>query len=211
LHALYERMHHGEAVELDTSLYEAAIFTLSELVRLPDGRFAGGEPLDADQAGFHPAERVYQAQDGWIAVAARSDEMAAAFARAIGVPDPGPRACWGRTTATVLARRIRERHCHHWLDALSSAGVWVVECSREGWDAIRQDPAARRAGFVIDVDDAKYGTVTCVGSLVTFSRTGLPAERMVMAKLGQHTREVLAEIGTLTPEMDALVAGKAVA
>ena len=41
--------------------------------------------LNAAQTGFHPAEQLYQARDGWIAIAARSDDMARRFLAVLGI------------------------------------------------------------------------------------------------------------------------------
>ena len=41
--------------------------------------------LNAAQTGLRPAEQLYQARDGWIAIAARSDYMARRLPALLGI------------------------------------------------------------------------------------------------------------------------------
>ena len=88
LQRLYERARCGGGAEVGAGLLNAGLFLISELIQRSDGQFVGAAPLNQEQTGGHPAEQLYEAADGWLAVAARDTPMARRF---LGVLDLGQR------------------------------------------------------------------------------------------------------------------------
>ena len=76
LQRLYQRARSGAGAAVGAGLLNAGLFLLSELVQRSDGQFVGAAPLNHEQTGYHPAEQLYEAADGWLAVAARDAAMA---------------------------------------------------------------------------------------------------------------------------------------
>jgi crotonobetainyl-CoA:carnitine CoA-transferase CaiB-like acyl-CoA transferase len=71
------------------------------------------------------------------------------------------------------------------------------------------DPQALARDMIVEVDHAVAGRVKTIGHPVKFSRT--PAQVTDAAPiLGQHTREVLNEMGYDKVQIDALVQSRAV-
>ena len=84
LAALFHRERTGECVSLESPLCNAGIYTLAELIQRPDGEFAGVPTLSSSLRGFHPAEALYAASDGWVAIVARGDSAALALRDKLG-------------------------------------------------------------------------------------------------------------------------------
>lgn len=75
-------------------------------------------------------------------------------------------------------------------------------------DEIINDPQLRHAGGLVEVPDG-YGTTTMIASPADFHGTPW-APRWIAPRLGEHTTDVLAEIGRTDADIDALVASGAV-
>lgn len=201
---LFERQRCGGSVEAQTSLLNGGLFLMSELIRSPQGAFTGAPLMNNAQTGPHPAERFYQTADGWIAVAARTNEMAQAMARLLGL-SPGPRNAWGAEESAQIAAQVRTRNTQELLAALAEAKVWAEVCVEDGWREVREDSLARRAGLVQAMQESHYGEVTCVGTLFTLARSGAgSANPMPAPTLGQHTRQILAELKFSAADIDDL-------
>ncbi|UZW57522.1 CoA transferase [Sphingobium sp. JS3065] len=195
LAALYEREKTGRVMAVETNLLNIGAWMMSELVRSPTGENCGAEVLNSAQTGFHPWECLYQTSDGWIAVAARSDAMAAEFAAALGVEAPLYRRDWGDVEQDRLADRIMTGTTQQQLRRLKAAGVWAEACVRDGWQE-----ELRASGILQGLDDADYGQVQhCIGPLLRFSRSRTVAKRRLSGTVGVDSNEILRELG-FSPE-----------
>ncbi|MFH5824623.1 CoA transferase [Georgenia sp. AZ-5] len=196
LMALYEREVDGVASDVWVSLLNAGMFMISDMVRLPDGTLAGPRPLEADGLGTHPTERYYRTADGWIAIAARSDSIARNLWRELTGMEPGrPVEQWAADETAHLASALEARTTEAALADVRRCGAWA-----EPW----QSPVVPETSRQDDV----YGEVRGhLGPMITFSRTRLPERgRPGIPAHGQHTREVLAELGYDDQAIDALYA-----
>jgi crotonobetainyl-CoA:carnitine CoA-transferase CaiB-like acyl-CoA transferase len=74
---------------------------------------------------------------------------------------------------------------------------------------MHDDPQTRARDMIVDVAHPKAGAVQTLGHPIKFSDT--PASiRRAAPVLGQHSREVLAEAGYDSAEIDAMIATGAV-
>ncbi|MEU0481399.1 CoA transferase [Streptosporangium sp. NPDC006013] len=197
LSALYERDATGAPVDAHTSLLGAAMFLRGELVREPDGSIAGAAVLSADRTGFHPTEALYRAADGWLAVAAYGESMAAALSDALELTGLGPPSKWNEEAAHAIGTAIGRLTCDDALSLLGAAGVWATRCTGDAFAAMLADDAAHRSGLVISAPDPRYGRVTgCFGPLIGFSGWTPDPDGFRSAPLsGEHTAALLAEAG----------------
>ena len=87
--------------------------------------------------------------------------------------------------------RFRQRSSEEWLELLESRGVPAapVRFVEELFD----DPQVVANGLVADLEHPEAGPVKMVGTMANFSET--PLETRPPAVLGQHTDEVLSELG----------------
>jgi crotonobetainyl-CoA:carnitine CoA-transferase CaiB-like acyl-CoA transferase len=188
---IYDRIKTGRACEAETNLLNTALHMMSELLLLPDGTIKGARTLDHSRTGFHPAESLYQTADGWIAIAARSSDMAAALAGILGADLPADRASWGEEERRIVAAKVASWATDDLLAALDEGNVWAEICVCDAWDRRPPDNHVFR-----QFDDATYGTVThCIGSLIDFSRSPTePSERLTVPS-GADSRAILSELG----------------
>lgn len=208
LMGLYQRETTGITADASVSLLSCALFLQSELVWSPVSGFTGAPLLDRELTGTHPAQALYHARDGWIAVAARDDGMAYRLASTLGLPSlPAARADWGPRERTLIARAARAWELKKLLDALRANAVWAQACVNDGWSSVieaRAGPLGARAEVV---EDRRYGRVRgLVGTLVEFDDARVGREHLRAAPtLGEHTPELLQELGRSEAQVADLV------
>jgi crotonobetainyl-CoA:carnitine CoA-transferase CaiB-like acyl-CoA transferase len=211
LMALYHRARTGEGQYLEHPQLNATLLMAGHLVRRPDGSVAGSANLDHERLGGHPLDRVYRTQDGWVCVSARTD---AEFARLCEVPgfealagDPRFGTRDGRSSH-ALQESIGK------VFATATSGAWIalldahdvpaeVPVGQEAPRLLLHDPERRRDGRVEEYEHPRWGTTQDVAVMVRLSdateRPSRPAP-----EIGQHTREILAELEYPASEVDAL-------
>jgi crotonobetainyl-CoA:carnitine CoA-transferase CaiB-like acyl-CoA transferase len=196
LMALYWRERTGEGQLVDTSIVNGGVFLNTDAWIGPDG-WSERPRTDARQTGFGPLYRLYETGDGWIALAC----LGASHRRALASVVPSLDADDPSTDAleTFFAGHTMQSA----FDLLDAAGA-PVEMARE--DARRTwftQPDLVAAGLVAEYEHPQYGRFRQFGSLVDFSETpGRIAGPPPL--LGQHSREVLAELGYSAAEIQAL-------
>ncbi|HLZ99656.1 MAG TPA: CoA transferase, partial [Steroidobacteraceae bacterium] len=175
--------------------------------RAPDGTFVPLSKLNHEQTGFHPAEQLYKARDGWIAIAARGEEMAQRLLAVLGLNATidKPRRAWQAAEAALIAEAIAQRDAASALTALQSASVWCALCRADAKERTLRDATLRARGTVLSTQHARYGEILQIGSLFTLSRAATCPSGETACK-GQHTRPILAELGYADAEIDQLYA-----
>jgi crotonobetainyl-CoA:carnitine CoA-transferase CaiB-like acyl-CoA transferase len=188
---LYERLTTGGTIAAESNLLNVGTYLMSELVRSPTGTPLGAPSLDETQTGFHPAESLYQTADGWVAIAARSNAMAAALAGMLALTLPTNRSEWGPSARNQLASAIRNWTTTAVIQSAEANGIWIELCRSDAWEQTPPDGTILRS-----MHDDIYGEVVhCIGPLANFSRSQtIPAQRLSVAP-GQDTKSILAEHG----------------
>jgi crotonobetainyl-CoA:carnitine CoA-transferase CaiB-like acyl-CoA transferase len=195
---LYRRDQTGEGSFIAASLAGGAALTVSEtLVQLPERTVAPYPKLDANQTGTGPGCRIYQTRDAWIAVAARNDREMQQLCRAAGVRDAG-----------ALESGFRERDTTPLLGFLSEMGVPAELVVTDGESKFWASADNRKIRLAVDYENRDMGRVDGIGAFWSFSDAELALERAAPA-MGQHTREILAEVGYDDTEIEALLNARA--
>ncbi len=212
LQQLYERARSGHGAELGIGLLNSGVFLLSELIALPDGRWVGAPPLNHEQSGYHPAERMYQAADGWIAIAVRDGGSARSLADVLRLPALAARVhtAWGEEEGAAIARAIRGREAAELLAEFGGAGVWVEACRRDEEHDVLHDPDLIAAGTVYRSEHPDYGQLREIGPLFRLSRSSRAGQGHAPLR-GQNTREILSELGYDAAAIEGLYSRKIVA
>jgi crotonobetainyl-CoA:carnitine CoA-transferase CaiB-like acyl-CoA transferase len=96
----------------------------------------------------------------------------------------------------IVARGLRRRPTAHWLDVLADRGVWVGPVY--SYDDLIDDPQVKHNGSFITYEHPTEGMVTTPGFAFAMSATP-PALTRPAPTTGQHTIEVLTDLG-LTPD-----------
>jgi crotonobetainyl-CoA:carnitine CoA-transferase CaiB-like acyl-CoA transferase len=191
---------------IDISLLGA---TLAALVNQAQNAFVAGESprrLGNAHPNIVPYE-TFDTADGTIAVAVGSERQWPRFCRALGLPaladDPryasnGDRVTNRADLIPTLAARFAERPSAEWLAALDAAEIPAGPINDIG--AAFDSPWA--AGRTVEVTHPQTGVTRQVAPAFVLSAT--PAEiRMAPPMLGEHTDEILEELGE---DRDAIAA-----
>ena len=209
--ARYVNLRTAAGAAISTSLLNSGLYLLSELIRRPGGVFSELPQLNGQQTGFHPAEQVYAVGDRWIAVAARDEPMAARLVSVLGLAQQirAPRAEWGERERTSIARAVIEQDPDSLLARLEAAQVWAAPCRVDAKETTLADPAMRSGSAVLRAEDPRYGSFAQLGTQFTFSRSPTVG-RGDSASIGEHSRQVLAELGYGAAQIDRLYRDKVV-
>ncbi|MEE2845049.1 MAG: CoA transferase [Gemmatimonadota bacterium] len=213
--ALFERERTGKGQRVDTSLFEAGITQTywQSAIALATGASPG--PLGSS----HPLAGPYQAFptiDGWINVGASNEATWIGLTEAVNAPELREDERF-RTNARrmanldelvrVLAPHFLERSTDSWLERLEDAGVPAGPVASVG--EMLEHPQTRERNMVIDVEHKEIGTVRSLGTPLKMSSSDAESEQGKLPgapTLGQHTREVLLEVGLREVEIDRLMA-----
>jgi crotonobetainyl-CoA:carnitine CoA-transferase CaiB-like acyl-CoA transferase len=91
----------------------------------------------------------------------------------------------------------------HWLEAFAAAGIWAGPVY--GYADLLADPQVRHNGTFVTYEHPTEGTVTTPGFPYKFSATPPRIDRGAPLT-GEHSREVLREVGLGDDEVEALLA-----
>ncbi|MFQ5523032.1 MAG: CaiB/BaiF CoA transferase family protein [Acidimicrobiia bacterium] len=176
----------------------------------------GSQPERTSTASpFLAPNQVFEGADGPFTLAIVSDRHFAILADRLERPDlvadyptNEDRMAHRQTLARKLSRIFRQEKSDHWIAVLGEAGLPVgrVLDIAEAFD----DPQACHHEMLVEYDHPTAGRVKATGSPIRVdaqpARAGAPPPR-----LGEHTREVMSELGVDPETIDRMIAeGKAV-
>jgi crotonobetainyl-CoA:carnitine CoA-transferase CaiB-like acyl-CoA transferase len=209
LAALRERDRTGTGQWVDISLLDGS---LSWLTYVASGHFATGEnPRRYGSA--HPTIAPYQAfatADGYVMVAVGNDGLWRRFAPVVGLGDLADDERFSTNPLRVEHREIliplieqamSTRSTGDWVRLLDEAGVPVGPIQTV--EEVVRDPQVLARGMISELEHPTAGTLRTIGCPVRLSATP-PAVRTPPPLLGQHTDDVLAELGLSAAMIGAL-------
>ena len=202
--ALRAREQTGRGQLIDVSLFEAGVsFSIYEAAKY----FTTGE-IPRRLGSAHQANALYQAvrsQDGYFTVGATSPKTWSAFCTVTGLDalrdDPrftGPhqRRVHLADLLPLVEAVTTTKPSSFWVEALQAAGVPCAPL--QTYDQVFNDPHLLARDYFVDAPHATLGKVRQLGSPMRFSETPLEIKR-AGPLLGEHTQEILAEIGVCVP------------
>lgn len=102
----------------------------------------------------------------------------------------------------TVGRHLRENTTQHWLDTLLAAGMWVGPVY--GYEDLVKDPQIIHNGTFVEYDHATEGHVKTPGFPYRFAKTPPRIDRGA-PRVGEHTEEILAEIGVESERVRAML------
>lgn len=207
--AYTHRLKTGEGQVVDTSLFEAGIihtFWQSAIT------FATGEPPRA-MGSAHPLNAPYQAfrtADGWINVGGANQQSWIKLLSVLDAAklDDDPRFADNKVRMEnlaalqdTLAPYFAKRTSADWLERFDKAGVAggpILDLAQ-----VHADPQTLARGMVTKVSHRKAGAMKTLGPPIKFSATPSGISRAAPV-YGEHTREVLRDIGYDDAAIDRL-------
>jgi formyl-CoA transferase len=209
--ALLERESSGRGQWVETSLLEALVGSLS----FQAAKYLNTGEIPPPVGNHHPLTApmgVYRAKDGHMNLAVGNDEMWRRLCAALGREDlqtdprfaTGPRRVANRPAMNaMIEERLATRPVVEWVEHLNTAGVACGPIYSV--DQVFADPQVAHAGLVHELLHPTFGLVKVLGLPVTLRRT--PAKVVSPAPLpGQHTREVLDQLGYTPDAIEGLLA-----
>jgi crotonobetainyl-CoA:carnitine CoA-transferase CaiB-like acyl-CoA transferase len=193
--ALFARVRTEMVQRVDSNLLNGAALLSSAWFTQYDGK--GARPLaDKEQYGLNPFHRLYRLRDGWIYVVAQSDAERAALCRLGGAtPQPASGQHPNETPfAAAMAAGFAERELADTLAALRRAGVPCAQAQAGDSELFLDDRHAHENGMVATRQHPTVGELRVAWQYIQFGHTSATQGRPTPL-LGQHTDDVLREIG----------------
>src|SRR5229473_2656715 len=187
--ALLARERTGEGQWVHTSLLEAQIFMLD----FQASRYTMKGEIAKQEGNFHPTSPgtgMFQTADGYINIAASGDKQLSSNPDFATVP---LRAKNRPALIAHLNDLVRSKPSEFWVAALNQAGVPCGPINTI--DQTFADPQVEHLGISRPVDHPKLGTFDIVGQAIHMSASPQPARLRPTPDQGEHTDEVLRELG----------------
>jgi crotonobetainyl-CoA:carnitine CoA-transferase CaiB-like acyl-CoA transferase len=202
----------GISQGMRTTMLTSTAHALADDMVEHEGRPETAAP-DVGLFGYCARYRLYPAADGWIYLAAPAEREWEALASALAgdadlagdarFADEASRRAHDSDLARVLAAVFAARPAQHWEDYLLSLDVGCVVAHAEPPEAVLQSKEfAGAADLLVQVEHPSFGEHVRLKPYIELSRSETLAEPGVLA--GQHTNDVLAELGYDAPAIASL-------
>lgn len=210
--ALYHREQTGTGQKIEASLLNSMIAGMCQEVTATtnlDGTFERPES-SLSHAQFDAPYGVYETADGHVAVSLGDLDD---FGEALSVDDLDEYDSLGAAYEhrdemhDVIEALTRERETDTLLDELLEADIWAAKVN--DLEEMIDDPQVRHNDMIIEIEEPDVGSFETTGFPVDMSETPASVERPP-PRVGEHTREVLREVGYDDPLIEGLVADEVI-
>jgi len=199
--ALLEREHSGRGQWVQSSLLNAGI----ALLDFQAARYTMKGEVPGQVGNDHPTSMptsAYKTADGYINVAASGDGMWTRICKLFGHEELASderfktnelRAKHRAALNAVMNEALAKRSSAQWIEALNKIGVPTGPIYK--MDEVFADPQVQHLEMARPIKHPKLGAIKVVGQAINMTRTAEPAELRPTPDLGEHSEEVLRELG----------------
>jgi crotonobetainyl-CoA:carnitine CoA-transferase CaiB-like acyl-CoA transferase len=155
---------------------------------------------------FHPAPYgIYRTLDGWIAVSLTpTGKLAAALSRPVLAEFSHPKDNVRRREELnrIVYDALTTRTTADWMTTFDEHDIWYAPVN--DYDQVEADPQVAHNRIIMEVDHPQAGPIRLLAHPVRYNGAAPPLTRQP-PRQGEHTREVLAELGYEPDEINTLV------
>lgn len=213
LAAVIHRQHTGEGQQVDISMTDCA-FSLNGMAGA--GYLACGVEPDMETQALNGGSfyDYYRTRDGrWFSVGSLEPQFMQQFCAVIGHPELAsrglsPKAEDQQALKREIAIAFEKRDFADWCERFAAVDA-CVEPMLPLSEAI-EHPQIQARGLVVEVPRGEGRTQRQMACPIRFS-TGRPAPRHIGAAIGEHSAEVLRELGYSDAQVTELKAAKVIA
>jgi crotonobetainyl-CoA:carnitine CoA-transferase CaiB-like acyl-CoA transferase len=195
--ALYERRDTGRGKKVDSNLLNAAL----DLQIEPFSYFLNGKHhlYERSDTGissrFHPAPYgIFETADGYICMSLTPlDKMAQAFDDDSFLEWTSEDQFKEREEVNAkVASHVKQKSTNEWYELFDQFGIWYAPVN--SYEEVEKDPQVIWNESIMTFEYPEAGTVHVLSHPIRYDDNAPPLRR-IPPKLGEHTEEILGELG----------------
>ena len=205
----------GQGQHIDNSLYNSAM--MFQLSAITSYLSSGEKPIRSGTAAPYSApNEAYPTKDGWIMIAAYHEDRWSALCKLLGRPELETHSDFATIPLRVANRKKLMSELKILL-ASKTSSEWQVLMEAQDiicapiadYDLVMESPQLKHNGVIVSTKNKLAGEVRMPGFAVG-DRDSQSRIRYGPPALGEHSCEVLVDLGLTTKEIDTLLKSGAV-